>query len=136
MSWDFLLPSSSLIYACSMYTISFIVECLPLAVVSVSIFQSLEPILVRALPTVLQRGCLRARAHFTFGRGDALHSPLAVGSASLSTSLLSAPLVSSANATPNPIWRLALPSVDFFRRSSALDSGAAVAARRLVVVVT
>ena len=55
---------------------------------------------------------------------------MAVGSASLSTSLLSAPLVSSANATPNPIWRLALPSVDFFRRSTALDSGAAVVRRR------
>ena len=42
------------------------------------------------------------------------------------------PFLSSAllcNATPNPIWRLG-PSVDFFRRSSALDSGAAVAARR------
>ena len=126
MSWDFLLPSSSLIYACS--TLSHSSS-------SVFLWPSFPYPFSNHLnqfkfgPYYSARGCLRARAHFTFGRGDALHSPLAVGSASLST------FRSSANATPNPIWRLG-PSVDFFRRSSALDSGAAVAARRLVAVVT
>ena len=91
MSWDFLLPSSSLIYACS--TLSHSSS-------SVFLWPSFPYPFSNHLnqfkfgPYYSARGCLRARAHFTFGRGDALHSPLAVGSASLSTflSLLLSPL--------------------------------------------